>query len=634
MDLTIDQAIAKGVTAHKAGRLLEAERFYQAILQLQPSHPDANHNLGVLAVSLNKTDRALPLLKTALEANPKVEQFWVSYISALIKASHFDKARKALNRARKRGVIGEKLRILEAQITRLPKKKSSNGEPPYAQVDDLLAHYKAGQLEEALKLARILTSGYPTSQIPWKVQGALLRILGQLDGALDANQKAVQLKPDDAEAHYNLANVLKEMERLEDAKESYRDAITNKPCFAEAHYNLGNVLLAQDEVAQAEHHYEKAITLKPNFAEAFSNLGSAYSELGKIKEAKDCLEKAIGLNPKVAEAHRQLTGFKTFTSKDEQFEAMQKLYCSKAISDEDRCHLNFGLAKAFEDLGDLRRSFDHYKKGNAIRKKILNYSFQDDIEIFEKIRKGFNAIRDLSPKFDVVDSSPTPIFIIGMPRSGTTLTEQIISSHPQVEGAGELRFAGLLGDGLAQGEFGFNDDLILEFRKNYLAQLKSVSAGQKFVTDKMPQNFLYLGLLTAAIPEAKIVHVKRSSAAVCWANFKQYFSAKGLGYSYDLDDVKGYYELYSNLMNFWRSSLSETIYELDYELLTENQDTEIRKLIHNVGLDWDDKCLSPQNNKRLVLTASNKQVRQKIYSGSSLAWKKFEPYLEGKFDHL
>ena len=634
MNLTIEQAIAKGVTAHKAGRLHEAERFYQAILQLQPSHPDANHNLGVLAVSLDKTDRALPFLKTALEANPKVEQFWVSYISALIKASHFNKARKALNRARKLGVSGKNLHILEAQITQFPKKKPSTGEPPSAQVDYLLAHYNAGRLAEALKLAKLLTAGYPASQMPWKVQGSLLRILGQLDGALDANQKAVQLKPDDAEAHYNLANLLKEMDRFEDAKESYRNAITNKPSFAEAHYNLGNVCLEQDEVAQAEHHYEHAVTLRPNFAEAFSNLGSTYTQLGKMKKAKECLEKAIGLNPKVVEAHRHLSRLKTFTFKDEQFEVMQKLYRSEAISDEDRCHLNFGLAKAFEDLGDFEKSFANYKEGNAIRKKILSYSFDNDIEIFEKIRRSFNVIREISPKIEMVDSSPTPIFIMGMPRSGTTLAEQIISSHPQVEGAGELRFAGQLGDGLAQGDVKINDELILEFRKSYLANLQSVSAGQKFVTDKMPQNFLYLGLLTAAIPEAKFVHVKRNPAAVCWANFKQYFSTKGLGYSYDLDDVVRYFELYSALMNFWRNSLSDTIYELDYELLTENQDSEIRKLIHNVGLDWDDKCLSPQDNKRVVLTASNKQIRQKIYSGSSLAWKKFEPYLEGKFDHL
>ena len=150
----------------------------------------------------------------------------------------------------------------------------------------------------------------------------------------------------------------------------------------------------------------------------------------------------------------------------------------------------------------------------------------------------------------------------------------------------------------------------------------------------MPQNFFFIGLLAAAFPEAKIIHVKRNPAAVCWANYKQYFVSKSLGYCYALDDVISYHHLYENLMEFWDNSLKERIFNLDYESLVENQESETRQLIDYLGLDWDEKCLSPQNNKRRVTTASNIQVRKKIYQGSSQQWKKYEPFINGAFDDL
>jgi hypothetical protein len=227
-----------------------------------------------------------------------------------------------------------------------------------------------------------------------------------------------------------------------------------------------------------------------------------------------------------------------------------------------------------------------------------------------------------------------PIFIVGMPRSGTSLVEQIVSSHSQVTGAGELNFAAQFGAAIATDFTEANNESLLDFRHNYFNKLQNVSNGNLIVTDKMPQNFRYLGLLAAAFPEAKIVHVKRNPAAVCWANYKQYFVRGGLDYCYELDDIISYYRLYENLMDFWTNTLSKRIYNLDYELLTVNQESETRQLIEYLGLDWDENCLSPQNNTRSVATASNLQVRQKVYQGSSEQWKKYEPFLNGAFDGL
>ena len=633
MELTIDKAMEMGVAAHKAGRLQDAERLYQAILKSYPLHPDANHNLGILAVAVNKTRMAIPLFKNALEANPRIEQFWLSYINALIIEEKINEARKSIKSAHKHGVSKEKLKILKSQTIEIKQKNSVLNQPSQKEVDQLLGYYHAGKLAEALKLAKSLSVRHPEFPLCWKVLASLLRVLGHQEKALDANQKAIKLQPNDGEAHYNLANLLNEMDRFEEAKQSYKNAITLSPDFAEAHYNLGNVYLELDDVELARDCYLRATELKSDFAQAFSNLGSAYTQIGNLDKAKTTLERAIELDSSLAEAHRHLASMKTFASDDEQFAMMQRLF-SVEISDEQRCHLNFALAKANEDLGNFEAAYLNYKQGNAARKKLLGYSIDQDIETFEKIRHGFEKIRMLSPLLEVTDSTPRPIFILGMPRSGTTLVEQIVSSHSEVEGAGELKFAADFGEQLAKGNAQSNGNSIFEFRKNYLDSLKSVSKGHAFVTDKMPQNFLYIGLLTKAFPEAKIVHVKRKPAAVCWANFKQFFSSKGLGYSYDLNDVVRYYNMYSELMEFWVDSLPNKIYELDYELLTSNQSNEITKLVKHIGLDWDEKCLHPQKNKRVVSTASNKQVRQKIYTGSSQKWERFKPFLNGKFDSL
>ena len=313
---------------------------------------------------------------------------------------------------------------------------------------------------------------------------------------------------------------------------------------------------------------------------------------------------------------------------------MQELYLDKNISEEQRCHINFGLAKACEDLGDYEKAFVHYSEGNALRKKLLNYNINQDIKLFKQIKFTSPRIEQNSLVLDKLSKKPIPIFIVGMPRSGTTLVEQIISSHSQVTGAGELSFVGQLGSSIARGLSDLNIDSLINFRERYLMKLQSVSNGNLIVTDKMPQNFLYLGLLAAAFPEAKIVHVKRNPAAVCWANYKQYFVSKGIGYSYAIDDVISYHKLYENLMVFWTNTLSKRIYNLDYEQLTVNQESETRQLIDYLDLDWDEKCLSPQNNKRHIATASNVQIRKKVYRGSSEQWKKYQPFLNGALDGL
>jgi tetratricopeptide (TPR) repeat protein len=357
-------------------------------------------------------------------------------------------------------------------------------------------------------------------------------------------------------------------------------------------------------------------------------------ELGRLDEAEASYTQAIALKPDFATAHRALAAMKKFDSEDEQYSKMLELYLDENISEEERCHINFGLAKACEDLGNFEQAYTHYGEGNALRKKLLNYDINQDAELFSQLKFSYPKIEKNSLEPDSLANELTPIFILGMPRSGTTLIEQIISSHSQVTGAGELSFAAQFGTSIARGLSGSNTDSLLNFREKYLKKLKNVANNNLIVTDKMPQNFLYIGLLAAAFPEAKIVHVKRNPIAVCWGNYKQYFTSISIGYCYGLDDVVAYYKLYQNLLEFWEKKLPNRIYNIDYELLTGNQESETRQLIEYLDLDWEENCLSPQNNTRSVATASNMQVRQKVYKGSSEQWKKYEPFLNGAFDYL
>ena len=340
MEITIEQSLQQGITAHEEGRLEDAERLYRAILQSQPAHPDANHNLGLLAVSVNKADVALPLFKTALEANPKIERFWLSYIDAHIKENQLETANAVLEQGRKMGLVGDKVDVLEVQLKqitesappKLPEKKksltrkekrkriteskqqkkqakdkSANAiSPSQSQLDNLLEHYQNARYDEAEKLAVTITQQFPRHPFGWKVLGAVLKQCGRVSESLIAKQNAVQLSPQDAVAHNNLGNALIELGRLDEAEASYRQAIALKPDFAEAHNNLGNTLQELGRLDEALASYTQAIALKPDYAEAHSNLGVMLQGLGRLDEAEASYTQAIALKPDYAEAHYNL----------------------------------------------------------------------------------------------------------------------------------------------------------------------------------------------------------------------------------------------------------------------------------------------------------------------------------------
>ena len=378
MKLTIEQALQQGVEAHKQGKIQDAERLYRAILQTQPAHPDANHNLGLLAVSVNKADASLPLFEIALKANPKIEQFWLSYIDALIKEKQFGKAKQVLEQAKNQSVAGEKLNIFEIQLTSIAqvnthklavqkkvKKQNLNAvSPSEAEIKSLLEYCQNGQYGDAEKLAVAMTKRFPSHQFCWKVLGAVLENTGRINESLAASQKSVQLAPQDAEASNNLGNILQKVGRLNEAKVSYTKAIALEPGYASAHYNLGVALQKLRRLDEAEQSFTQAIVLKPDYAEAHNNLGGTLEELGRLEEAEVSFKQSIVLKPDYAQAHNNLGGALKQLGRLEEAEASYK---QAVVLKPNFAEAHTNLGNMLKELGRLEEAEARYKQALELK---------------------------------------------------------------------------------------------------------------------------------------------------------------------------------------------------------------------------------------------------------------------------
>lgn len=590
---------------------------------------------------------------------------------------------QALTRAkshRERGEVEDARHLLEAVLEAFPNHSEArkdlegvkallrcgdNLNPPQEVIDRVLSIYNSGQLLSAFEEAKVLTTDYPGAFVIWNIMGAAAAQLEMLDEAINAFEKVISLKPDYADGYNNLGNALKMQGKSNEAIKAFNQAIEINPEYVDPLYNLGIVFKDQDRLDEAVKLFNRVIRLKPDYAKAYNNMGLALLEQGKPLEALAKYNKALECNPAYAEAYHNkglifenegkldqaLKAYKKaiecrpdyaecyyhigqlikYTANDESIDEVKALYEDINTSKENKCRLSFALFKIHEDLSEIDLAFHYLCEGNRLRKDLLGYNYKHDVDLFSKVRNIQPCLKKISRSNTKIKEAVTPIFILGMPRSGTTLVEQIISSHSYVYGAGELMYLSKFGKKIATGEREVNRENLETFRSAYLNQLAQRSYGKSFVTDKLPHNFLFVPLICAAFPEAKIIHVKRDPAATCWSNYRHNFAGKGLGYAYDLNDCVAYYKLYEDLMQTWELVYDQQIYSLEYEKLIADQESETRLLIQNLGIGWEDACLNPHENTRSVRTASNTQIRKKVYKGSSQAWRKYEPYLNNVF---
>lgn len=535
-----------------------------------------------------------------------------------------------------------------------------------AQLDQVMKLYSTGLYQDALTAISLLLQKHPSEPIFFNISGACYSEIGATKLAINQFQTAIALKPDYAEAHFNLGVIFQKIGNVENAFNCYDKAISINHAYPQAHNNMGMIELEQRELNSAIKSFEWATAYNPNYVEAQNNLGVVYQELMMYEKAKEQYEKAIAINPSFAkalnnlgavceifgikeqafqyynnaiekdpnysEAHRNLSAVKNYKKNDSQINHMESLYNKADLTLEDKKNLSFALAKVNEDLGNNDQFFKFLNEGNHLRKKELNYSLSSGKKLHANLLKAFTPPPALIPEKTHKKSTYKPIFILGMPRSGTTLVEQIIASHNKVFGAGELNnlkniVTPILIDHVNSNNKTINKLDINSIREQYLDSLIKLNSQEKILTDKMPSNFRFIGFILSALPEAKIIHVKRDARATCWSNYKHYFNS-GNGFTFNQEDLAKFYGLYSELMDFWHKLFPNKIYDLNYEKLTENQKNETEKLLEYCELDWDEKCLEFYKSDRGIKTASASQVRKKMYQGSSDAWKKYESYLQ------
>ena len=389
MKPTIDKLLLQAVEAHKLGKLQDAERLYRSILQVQPKHADANHNLGVLAVGLGKPAMALPLLKAAIEANQRQEQFWISYINALIEVKQFAEAKSSLDEGKRQGLAGDAVTQLERKLTGLPMKQ----EPFQQEITAFLFEYNAGNFELAEQLAKALTQKSPSHSFGWKVLGAITQQTGRLQDSLASMKQAIRLAPNDPETHSNLGNALQELRRLTEAEASYREALRLKSDYAQAHNNLGNVLKGLGRFTEAEASYREALRLKRDYVEAHYNLGFTLNLLERLTEAETSYREAIRLKPDLAKAHNNLgIALKDFGRLTEAEASYREALRLKP--DYARAYANLG--NILKDLGRISEAERSYRE--AIRLK------PDYAEAHSNLLFSLNYVESLSTEAALMEA--------------------------------------------------------------------------------------------------------------------------------------------------------------------------------------------------------------------------------------
>tara|TARA_B100001121_G_C18676251_1_gene616382 strand:- start:170 stop:1849 length:1680 start_codon:yes stop_codon:yes gene_type:complete len=493
-----------------------------------------------------------------------------------------------------------------------------------------VAYFNLGKYSSAIENYNISISLNPKNSEAYNNKGLCLKKMRDFEGALENFKLALKINPHFSDVYNNIGNLYYELKSFKDAEKIWSDGLKVSPTDIVLLRNLGTLLFEKKgEISLSKKNFEKILALSPNKPFALNYLGMIYKSEGKIDEAEDYFKKAIEADSNYSESYYNLSYLKKFNKQNNFLRKLEKLYSSKQVFEEDKVYICFSLAKAFDDLGKYSLSYKYLSEGNLLRKKLIGYNINKDKKLFSKIYKNFKQLQNDNLKLPDYNNlnNKVPIFILGMPRSGTTLVEQIISTHSKVFGAGELN---ILSNSIYKLDILNNkvsEDLLLKLRNNYLAHINEFNTSRKMVVDKLPANYLWIGLIFTIFPNAKVIHVKRNAVATCWSNYTKYYSNPGIGFVYSLGDLGKYYKMYLEMINYWDNHFPGKIHSLNYETLTEEPINEIRNLISYLDLKWEDECLKFYKNPRIVKTASSLQVRQKIYKGSSRKWLNYSQFL-------
>ncbi|HEY1544720.1 MAG TPA: sulfotransferase [Xanthobacteraceae bacterium] len=500
-----------------------------------------------------------------------------------------------------------------------------------------------GRLSDATQSYRRALDLNPGNAQAWCNWGTALASLGELGEAEDKLRRAVGLDARFVEAHSQLGHTLRRLGRLDAAEDMLRRALALDPNSAPAHANLGGLLLDGGRPSEAAAAFARAVALKPDFAAAHNNLALALKEVGRLEEAGRAAEQAIRLAPRRAAYYANLADVRTFATGDPHAAMLEALAQEATLPADERIHLHFALAKAYDDMGRPDAAFTQLRAGNALKRQAIIYDEATTLTRLERTRALFTP-ELIAARQGAGEPTRRPVFILGMPRSGTTLIEQILASHPDVCGAGEIKLldqvVGAVRDrappaAMPSSRVAAYPDMVAGMGAQdfswlgaaYEQELARRAPGARRVTDKMPPNFIYVGLIHLALPHATIIHAVRDPVDTCVSCFAKLF-VEGQAYAYDLGELGRYYRHYRALMAQWHRVLPPgRILDVHYEDVVADLEGSARRILAHCGLPWDARCLDFHRNGRAVRTASAAQVRRPIYGHAVARWRKYERFL-------
>lgn len=474
-------------------------------------------------------------------------------------------------------------------------------------------------------------------------QAVLAHSTGQLAVAESGYRTLLAENVSNAEVYCRLAHICAQSGRHEEAEVLWRQALAIDPSSIDAQMSLAGSFQMAGKLERAKKAYRQVIKQHKDFHIAKYLLANILKSQGEIDKATALYREIMVQQPDYTQAHFTYSGVHRYTDRaDPHIDTMLALYQRKDLSPEGKTHLAFALGKAFEDIAEYAQAFDYLQDGNERRHREFRYDIESDRLLFDNIIATFSADAIAALRGGGQDSR-RPIFIVGMPRSGTSLVEKIIASHTDVFGAGELEYMFALGTqnvlSKMNGPGGvslaaYPPDLFADIGKAYLDRVAALSSNARHVTDKMPFNMMMIGLIKLVLPNAKIIHCVRDARDTCFSIFKQNFTSGSYRFAYDLRSIAQFHNQYARLMQHWHAVLPGEIYDVNYERLVSDPAPAIRELLAACDLDFQDSCLQFQKTKAVVTTASASQVRRPMYTSSVGMWKNYSSYLKPMLDAL
>ncbi len=609
---TLDVALAN------AARLLEADPRAAAeqadeILKVIPDQPNALALSGLALGRLGRGEEAIAALKRAVHFRPALPDAWRA--------------------------LGDHYTALEmkeaADAAYAESIRHSTRDPQLVHAATALCENRIPEAEAAL---REFLKRHPTDVAAIRMLAEVAARIGRYADAENLLARCLQLAPGFAAARHNYATVLHRQNKSEAALTEVERLLADDPRNP-GYRNLKAAILGRiGEYAASIEQYQAVLADYPQQAKVWMSLGHSLKTAGRNAESIEAYRKTIALAPHLGEAYWSLANLKTFRFSPQEADAMRAQLAREDLTTEDRFHFEFSLGKVLEDAGEYAESFHHYAEGNRLRRGLIRYDAEENAAHVQRSKKLFTR-EFFAARVGFGCAAPDPIFVVGLPRSGSTLIEQILASHSQVEGTMELPDVAMLaravgnrtsrepGGAYPRALSKFDADELRDLGERYIRQTRiQRKTAAPFFIDKMPNNFAHVGFIHLMLPNAKIIDARRHPLGCCFSGFKQHF-ARGQNFTYDLAEIGRYYRDYVELMAHFDEALPGRVHRVFYENMIEDTEGEVRRLLAYCGLPYEEAVLRFHENQRAVRTASSEQVRQPIFRDGIDHWKHFEPFL-------